>query len=288
MLVSLYDVTVGETDRDLFLTDVEVDLGSLRTSDVALPLGHGSRPGVEYLDAGSLTLTLSTPYETQDEQTADAALSEFLRAWRRGLREPAGTLVPLLYETSSKARLVYGRPGKVDAPPPGSLALQQGHAELVAQFRVLDPLVYDAVPTGLTLSVVPRSLGGLVSPVFEPVKSTVTSGVEYRVLQVGGAAPTPLKVIFHGPALDPKVTVNGVEVGVAGPIAFDEDVVVDGRTRTVTLKSNGQPVASRLTRQSRLDRLVVEPGDHEVAFTATDRTGTARVTVEVNPAYYHL
>src|SRR5699024_1886911 len=287
MLVSIYGVTVGEEDRDFALTEVDVNLGDVRTSDTPWPLRSGSRPGAEYLDAGSITLTMVTPYGINSAPEADAAVGRFLSAWRRGLREAPGTLTPLLVETGGKARAVYGRPGRIAPPVPGSYALDQGIAEIVAEFRILDPIVYAPDPTGVTLSVVPRSLGGIIAPIVTPVTTTMTSGVEYRVLSVPGDAPAPLRVIFHGPATDPVVRVGDAEVGVAGTLQYDEDVVVDGRDFTVAL-ADGRPAASRLSRRSRLDRLTVDPGDHEIAFSATDRTGTARVTVEATPTYYHI
>lgn len=287
MLVSIYGLTVGEEDRDFALTDVEVDLGDLRTSDEPWPLRHGARPGAEYLDAGSITLTMVTPYGINDAAAADAATGRFLAAWRRGLKEPPGVLTPLLVEVGGKARVVYGRPGRVSPPIPGSYGLEQGIAEIVAEFRVLDPVVYSPDPTGVTLSVIPKSLGGIIAPIVTPVTTTITSGVEYRVITVPGTAPAPLRVTFHGPAEDPVVRVDGVEIGVTGTILYDEDIVADGRDRTV-LFTDGRQAATRLSRRSRLDRLVVDPGDHEISFSATDRTGTARVTVEATPAYYHI
>lgn len=287
MLVSIYGVTVGEEDRDFALTDVDFDLGDVRTGDVEWPLRHGSRPGVEYLDSGSVTLTMVTPYGIDTPEAADAAVGRFLGAWRKGMAEPAGVMTPLLVEAHGKSRVVYGRPGRVSPPIPGSYGLEQGIAEIVAEFRILDPIVYAAEPTGVTLSVIPKSLGGIIAPIVTPVTTTITSGVEYRILTVPGDAPAPLRIVFHGPAVDPIVRINGVEIGISGTILYDEDVVVDGRDRTVLL-SDGRQAATRLSRRSRLDRLVAEPGDHEISFSATDRTGTARVTVEATPAYYHL
>lgn len=287
MLVSIYGITVGEEDRDFALTEVEVNLGDVRTNDVAWPLRSGSRPGSEYLDAGSITLTMVTPYGINDASAADAATGRFLAAWRRGMREAPGVMTPLRVEAHGKSRIVYGRPGRVSPPIPGSYGLAQGVAEIVAEFRVLDPVVYDAEPTGVTISVLPKSLGGVISPLVDPVTSTMTSGVEYRIISVPGDAPAPLRVTFHGPAKDPVVRVGGAEVGIVGSLQYDENVIIDGRSLTATL-SDGRPAATRLSRYSRLDRLVLDPGDHEIAFSATDRTGTARVTVEATPAYYHL
>lgn len=287
MLISIYGLTVGEEDRDFALTDVDVSLGDVRTGDVEWPLRNGARPGAEYLDVGSITLTMVTPYGINDSAAADAATGRFLGAWRRGMKEAPGVLTPLLVEVGGKARVVYGRPGRVSPPIPGSYGMEQGVAEIVAEFRILDPIVYSPDPVGVTLSVIPRSLGGIVAPIVTPVTTTITSGVEYRVITVPGAAPAPVRLTFHGPAKDPVVRVDEVEVGISGTIQYDEDVVVDGRDRTVLL-ADGRQAATRLSRRSRLDRLVLEPGDHEISFSANDPTGTARVTVEATPAYYHI
>lgn len=287
MLVSYGGVTVGETSEDLFLTDVELDLGDMRTGDAEWPIRHGSRPGVDYLEAGSLTLTMCSSPNARDDAAANAAVSEFVRAWRLGLREGPGRLAPLWVSVGGRSRVVYGRPGRLAPPAPGSNAMKQGVAMLTAEFRILDPLVYAAEATETSVSVVPKTLGGIIAPVFTPIKTTLTSDTSYRFVTVEGDADAPFSVTFHGPATDPKVTVNGTEVGLAGDVAYDEDVTVNGRARTVEL-ANGDPAAARMSRGTRIDRMLLPPGEHEIAFTATDRTGTARATVSVTPAFYHL
>ena len=287
MLVSYGGVTVGETSEDLFLTDVELDLGDMRTGDAEWPIRHGSRPGIDYLEAGSLTLTMCSSPNAQDDQSANAAVSSFVRAWRLGLREGPGRLAPLWVSVGGRSRVVYGRPGRLAPPAPGSNAMKQGVAMLTAEFRILDPLVYAADATETSVSVVPKTLGGIIAPVFTPIKTTLTSDTSYRFVTVEGDADAPFSVTFHGPATDPKVTVNGTEVGLVGSVAYDEDVTVDGRARTVEL-ANGDPAAARMSRGTRIDRMLLPPGEHEIAFTATDRTGTARATVSVTPAFYHL
>lgn len=289
MLVSLADVTVGEPGHDLVLTGFEVDLGSIRTGDAALPIGHGSRPGADFLEAGAITLTLRSAYGVRDSVAAERVTSAFMRAWRSSLSAGPGVMTPLLIEAGGRARLVFGRAGRISPPPPDTVLKRQGLVEIIAEFRVLDPYVYDVAGAGVTLSVIPRSLGGIIAPIRTPVTTTMTSGVEYRMLPVTGDAPAPLTVTFHGPAQDPRVVVDGVEVGIIGALAYDENIVVDGRARTVTLAdTDSTPAGHRLSRASRLDLLRVDPGTHEISFSATDRTGTARVTVEATPAYYHL
>lgn len=288
MLISLGGVTVGEEDQDFFLTDVQVDLGSLRTGDADLPYGHGARPGRDFRDAGTVTLSLCTRYGINDAASADLAVGRFMRAWGAGMRLGPGEMMPMRVVTGDRSRVLYGRPRRVSPPAPDSAALNQGIATIIAEFRVLDPFVYDQAESGLSLSVVPRSLGGIIAPITTPVTTTMTSGVEYRMMTVTGDAPAPLRVTFHGPARDPRLAADGVEIlGVVGSLAYDEDITVDGRTRTVAL-ADGTPAGHRLARSSRLDLLRVEPGVHELAFSATDRTGTARVTVEATPTFYHL
>ena len=287
MLVSYGGVTVGETSEDLFLTDVELDLGDMRTGDAEWPIRHGSRPGIDYLEAGSLTLTMCSSPNAQDDASANAAVSSFVRAWRLGLREEPGRLAPLWVSVGGRSRVVYGRPGRLAPPAPGSNAMKQGVAMLTAEFRILDPLVYAASSSDVTVSVVPKTLGGIIAPIVTPVTTALTSDTSYRFITVGGDADAPFSVTFHGPATDPKVVVDGVEVSVVGKIEYDEDVTVDGRARTVTL-ADGSPAAFRLSRGTRIDRMRLTPGEHEISFTATDRTGTARATVSVTPSYYHL
>ena len=287
MLVSYGGVTVGETSEGMFLTEVELDLGDMRTGDAEWPIRHGSRPGVDYLESGTLTLTLCSSPGARDDAAANAAVSEFVRAWRLGLREGPGRLAPLWVSVGGRSRVVYGRPGRLAPPAPGSNAMKQGVAMLTAEFRVLDPFVYAAESEDVTVSVVPKTLGGIIAPVFTPITTTLTSDTSYRFITVGGDADATFAVTFHGPATDPTVIVNGTEVGLVGSVAYDEDVTVDGRARTVEL-ANGQPAASRLSRGTRIDRMTLPPGEHEIAFTATDRTGTATATVSVTPAFYHL
>lgn len=287
MLVSLHDVTVGEPDRDLVLTGFDVDAGSVRTGDTEWPMRHGSRPGRDYLDAGSITMTLRTGRHIRTHAHAAAVVSAFMAAWRHDLDLPAGQLTALLIETPAGARVVHGRCGRISPPVADSVLARQGLLEVIAEFRLLDPLAYGVTASSVALSVIPKSIGGIIAPITTPVTTTMTSGIEYRMLTVTGEGPAPLRVTFHGPAIDPVVTVGDATVGISGRVQYDEDIVVDGRDRTVTLAS-GEEAGYRLTHTSRLDLLTVQPGRHEVAFTATDRTGTARVTVEATPTYFHF
>lgn len=287
MLISYGGVTVGETSQDMFLTDVDLALGDMRTGDTEWPLRHGSRPGADYLESGTLTFTVCASPGSTTDGAASAAVSGFTRAWRLGLREGPGRLAPLSVAVGGRRRVLYGRPGRLAPPQPGSAHMRQGAGMVTAEFRILDPLVYAADSTDVSVSVVPKSLGGIVTPIVTPVTTVLTSDTSYRFIPVDGDADAPFSVTFHGPCTDPSVVVNGTEVGLVGDIAYDEDVTVNGRARTVEL-ADGSPAAARMSRGTRIDRMTLPPGEHEISFTASDRTGTARATVSVTPAFYHL
>lgn len=287
MLVTIGELSFGTYHQDVFVKSVESTIGEVRVGDAEWPLRHGSRPGADYLDAAKLTFDLCTSPLITNEQAANSALASFMAAWRSGLGAAPGVMVPLHLWVGGLSLVVYGRPGRVSPPAPGDRMMRQGAAHFIAEFRVLDPMVYDAAAEAVNISVVPKSLGGIIAPVITPVTTTLTSDTSYRVITVGGEGPAPLRVTFHGPATDPRILVGGVEVGITGTIAYDQDVTVDGRDRTVTLV-DGTSYSSRLTRASRLDRLLLDPGQHEIGFTATDRTGTAQATVEATPTHWHI
>src|SRR5699024_2471789 len=169
-------------------------------------------------DSGSITFTAVTTFGINDEYSADDVVGQFLAAWRQGLTLGAGVDVPLKVQTVSKARVVYGRSRKLDPPAPGSSSMEQGIAELSAMVAINEPLVYDTESAKVSLSVIPKSLGGIIAPLVTPISKTMTSGVEYRQIEVGGDAPAPIKVTFHGPATDPKMSVGGATIGIKGNI----------------------------------------------------------------------
>src|SRR5699024_11595456 len=118
-------------------------------------------------------------------------------------------------------------------PDPGSNAMKQGVAMLTAEFRILDPVVYAADSSDVSVSVVPKSLGGIVAPVFTPITTEMTGDTSYRFITVGGDADAPFSVTFNGPWSDPKVNVDGVEVVFVGRGEYDADGTMEGRGRTV-------------------------------------------------------
>ena len=286
MYASINGVRVGGYDLPLVISGLESALGTVRADDATMPWTHGARPGLDWLEPGAVTLTVSTGAGIG---WADALRlhEELAAAWRADLGAQPGQLTELTLEAGGRTRVLLGRCRRLATPIPDGVLVRQGAATTIAEFEVLVPFAFAEHWTETTITVVPRSLGGIIAPIVTPVTTLLTSGTAYRTITLTGSAPSPLQVVFHGPAKDPRLTVGGVEVGIVGDVAYDEHITIDGLTRTA-LTQDGRPAATRLTRSTQMHRLTLPQGVHELQLTATDRTGTAAVTVRARDAHYTL
>lgn len=247
----------------------------IRTNDHAKPFGDGVMVGRDYFGAGAWTFELST--NLRDEVGALAAAGVLVSAWRNpAVRLRPNVSAPLSYEVGGRWRRVYGRPDSITDPVSDVRAIQ-GAAQIVATFRVTDPVFYDDTETVVRLTIVPESSGGIIAPIVAPISTRMNSGRRAGLVDNAGDVASPLTVTFHGPARNPKVeAAAGWEVGITGTLAYDQSVTIDARTGTVT-RSDGASLAGALTRATQLTKATIPPGPSELTFTAIDATGTAAV-----------
>lgn len=267
----------GDAEWDI----AEWDTGTLQLETVDAVVGGRRLFGRDSDIPQVWTLGLRTDAETEDE--AQSKVAAFARAWRPPALQSAGATVALRYKYLGRWRRVYGRPRGMSVPSTGPLAWA-GKAELVADFELADALHYDDALQAVALESVPPSSGGIVAPLVAPISTTRAGDTAYRFITVGGDAPTPLRVTFTGPITNPWVTVSGVRVALTGSVAYDQAVTVDARTRTV-LRQDGASAAGMLGRRTRMDRLRLPPGTHEIRYGGT---GQATVTVAWRNAWRTL
>ncbi len=100
-----------------------------------------------------------------------------------------------------------------------------------------------------------------------------------------GDADAYCKAVFtaRGGVVNPKLTANGAYVRVLATLAAGDVLVVDGRTRSVTL--NGQNAAATLDRQSSFDGIVFALGANAVGFSADVGANLLDVYVYFNKRY---
>lgn len=269
----------------LLVTKFDPGAADLRTNDVDRPHGDGVIPGRDYLGASTWTFEISTNGSSAaDALAADAALA---RVWSLGRALAPGQTMPLRYELGGRWRTVHGRPRRYAGVNEGVLT-RQGAGRITCDFLVTDPARYADAAQKITLTIVPPSSGGLRAPLIGPLTTTRSAAPRAGLFTVGGDAPAPVTVTFHGPIRDPWIQLSGGWLlKLSGSIAYDQAVTVDPRAGTVT-RQDGAPVPGMLSPRSRMADLRLPPGPAEVTFGGVDATGTATVDLTWSDAYTSL
>lgn len=265
---------------------------SVDSGDVRLPGQSGALPGRDVLGTATWTLELYTDlHGRRGPALARAALDEWralTRVWRESALRPPGRTSALTLSYAGRLVTVYGRAGQISTPRPDVIT-SQGRAQGSAQFRLTDPVVYDAAGRTLDLGLVSTSDGGAVWPLTWPVTWGASSVARQGVVRVDGDAPVPFQVLVHGPAAGTASQVRlsgpGWWIDVDHPIQAGGRMVIDTRAMTVTV--DGVSAAGGLSRRSRLSARLA-PGDSEVMFSAVDPTGTARAVVSWQDGFWSL
>ena len=276
-------VAFGGQTGDLIITDFDPGDTELVTVDTQNPLNDGVMVGRDFLGARTWAFTVTS--NVDDVNLARAVLAPLGAVWRdKRVRLTPGAVVPLSYRLGDVWRRVYGRPGRW-ADMKADLRTMQGAGAVACDFRVTDPRHYAEDESSVELTIIPKSVGGLIAPLVAPLRTRAQGGQRAGLVDNRGDADTPLKVTFYGPCRDPKVVAAaGWEVGLVGSLAYDEQVTVDALEKTVT-RQDGTPVPGMLTRATQLTKAVLPVGQSDLTFTCIDDTGTAKAVLSWRDAY---
>lgn len=278
---------IGGRAQDLIITEWDNPGIAYESSDVTIPNRAGLYAGRDTQTEITHTFTLRTGRNVRTLAHAQEVADAFTAEWRAGANLEPGQTFPLIVETRpDRRRRIFGRPRKITALVPDARA-QQGGIELLAEFVQTDPVTYSEADEAFNISVLPEQTGGLFAPLIAPLKAATWGGTAYRFVTNSGDAPTAIAVRFYGPCANPRLTVNGQEVAIRKSLAYDEQITVDGRTSAVT-NQTGANVSRYLTARTRLDTLRIDPGTHEVSFTAEDSTNTAQAEIIYSPGYHTI
>lgn len=271
----------NDSTMDVVVEKFEPGSAGLREQQADDPRGDSRWFGREFKTPPTWSWSLFINRDT--EANALATLATLQAAWDAStVRTTPGQVVPLTYRLAGRTRRVYGRPGR--CAEVYDARLQQGYIAVEADFRRADLLHYDEFAQSVTLSLVPATAGGLVSPLVSPLTSLASPAVpKTGNITVGGTAPTWATVTFTGAdgATDLAVIVDETwQVGLSGPIAYDEQITVDAHpwARTAISSISGN-AAGRLSGDTLLSKMQLTPGAHTLRVVGTDPTGTATVTV---------
>ena len=257
----------------------------IRTSDADNPTGDGARFGRDLRGAATWNFSLSV--DGKDEDEGWEILNALAEAWDGDeVRNDPDLVVPLRYRVAGQTRVVYGRPRQW-TPVVNNLSMV-GRIDVEAQFVLADHRVYDDVQRVSRVSVaVPLELdAGLDVPFIAPFTTDAGASVRESSVLIGGEVPTPITITFEGPIADAAVRVGGWTAALVDPVDADNPVVIDARpwVRAATYLSDGGGVKVS-PRVTRISKMWLPPGHHEIIFTGDDPTSQAAVLVSWRNAY---
>lgn len=248
-----------------------------RTQDVDNPVGDGIRMGRD--TRGSATWTFSMYTNAESEEEAWETLAALAAAWDADeVRQEAGEVVPLRYCLAGQTRVIYGRPRRWSIVPT-NMSLS-GRIDIEADFATVDHRIYDDVLHTLPVTLTPplEVDAGFLVPFTPPFTTSAGSSQRESQVTIGGTVPTPIMVTFSGGS-NVAVRIGGWTAALVDPVLTTDPVTVDGRpwVRAATYMSGASARVS--PRVTKISKMWLPPGTHEVVFTGTDPAGSASVLV---------
>ena len=258
-----------------------------RVQDQPNPVGNTILLGRDFKDPQPIKLGIFTKSSTPEEEFR--ALAEFAEAWSSAANRAPGEESVLEIGAHGRTFRAYGRPRDLDVEDTELFA--RTHAEGTAIFDRSDALFYGDPDHGgggqVTLSITPPQAAGLVFPIVFPW-ATLTGGQRQGIVTNTGTRQTgDVTITITGPIDHPIVTGKGWTLDLDATLLYDQTVTINARARTVR-RNDGTSLAGKLSRNSRLDRVVVPPGSSEFTFRGTDQTGSATATIRWGSAHTTL
>lgn len=271
----------------LFGKDCPVDItadgwnpaaGELRGSSEPNPIRNGVRFGRRLRGSALWQFKLFTNLE--DEAPAWDALAELKEAWDADDLDD-GDVVPLRYTIAGQTRRVYGQPQRWT--PTISNDRIGGNIGAVCDFELIEDTVYEddeqsvVVPLGLPFD--PDA--GIITPFTPPVTFDAGSVTRESEVEIGGDKKTPIAITFRGPLTNAMVRIGDWSAGVVDPIwgGPENTVTIDGRPWVVAATRRDGSGVRVDPRNTRISKMWLPPGRHQVVFTGESSTGAATATV---------
>ena len=276
-----------EDFTDIYLTGFDPGVESVESSDIHNPVFDDTYAGVDMFRAPTWTFTI----HVQGKTPADvlARVEQVKKVWRNpAWAKRGGELAELRYTLAGRDRVVYGRPRRFACDPTVSSRL--GGAEILADFQLMDPTIYDHRWRSVRLDMVPALMRGLKEPLSEPLS---TGGYSHRqgvMPEVGGSAPTPFLIDITagpgGPITNPWVSINGNRYEFETQVREGRSLRVDSRTGTAL--NHTANALSTMRKRIRLKSVKLPNGQVEVSFGGVNPALDAYATFWWRPAFYSL
>lgn len=258
----------------IWLQDFDLGAETVGTSDIDSPSFDDTFPGVDFFRAPTWAFTIvvegSTAAEVHDRVGLVKAAWREQRTAKRG-----GALSELRVRLAGRERVVFGRPRRFATT--AARTAHQGYAVIDCDFKLMDPLVYEA-GWQLEKLVIPASDGSTFPTVVGEIADT------------GGVEPAPFLVDISardGSLVNPHITIDSERYEFELTLAVGERIRIDSRAGTAVRANSNYSVLPNMKKPVRLKTKRLAAGSRiELQFGGRDTTGTAEAEVWWRPAHY--
>ncbi|WP_156914063.1 hypothetical protein [Brevibacterium album] len=284
--IALGDLEINDF-TPIWIRDMDLGAETVESEDIDNPVFDDTYAGVDFHRgptwAFEIVVEGKTPAEVLDR------VGRVKRAWRNpAVTKKGGALAELRVHTAGRERAVYGRPRRF-ACNPMRTALE-GYAIIDCDFKLMDPIIYDAAWQSRDLTIVPPLMRGLTEPLTEPLSTGGASLRQGMIDEIGGTAPTPFWVDIQAnmePLSRPYFSIAGNRYEFDFTLARGRRLQVDSRRGVANV--NGTSHLSTMTRRTRLKSVrLPASGPTEISFGGVDESGTATARFWWRPAHYSL
>lgn len=255
------------------------------TQDGVNPITGARVFGRDMQGAGSWTWACWL--NTTDVEGALAAAAAMGAKWRDEKWHIAENVAMLRYRVGGRTRCVFGKPRRFSFKPGN--ALLQGNLPPMASFDLSDAKHYDDIESFVDLAILPPITGGFEVPFEAPLLIELAAGDQPQgSIDVGGDTTTSMVITFYGPLTNGRVSVGTkFTAGFDGTLGAGQSITIDGRPWSLSVtRTGGANVV--LSRDTRINRALVGPGQYQATLRGSDETGTARCRVRWRNAHSTL
>jgi hypothetical protein len=262
------------------------DLGDVNwnVEDAEPPRRDGTSFGSDYFTGRVITFSLAI--QSASEAAALTELASLAKAWRGdGIRQTAGATATLATRNAGRERLIYGRPRRFG--PPDQAGRKAGLIFVDCDFQCAGQQFYALAEDGVTIPFIPPPGAGFVVPFTVPL-STVGVSTNWGAITVDGEDPVSPIIKINGPITNPIVAVVGQwSLQLLMSISAGQSVIIDTRPwrQSVIRLGDGASFAGKLTKESRIDRASLAPGDYNISLGGLDGTGTSTMNFNWRKTY---
>src|ERR1044071_6420966 len=256
-----YNGYVLGDDVTTFMTSLTgwEDLPPIDSSNTLRPASHGAWVGKKL--AGQRILTWSGRFAPEETNEWSTTLSELKQVFTI---PPGTTEYAIAVRTRSDTKIAFG--AVTQRAIPMDYAYSYFGANLTIQFECSDPRLYSLSEITVFISMPTDTEDGLDYPLVYPLDYGADEFVSDLNIINEGNAPTPMTLVYNGPAINPTLvnSTTNQQLGFDISLTETDTLTVNTRTGTVLLNGTADRLYTRKLTSSPILGFELQPGLNEL------------------------